>query len=926
MNRYKRVRAIIDDEKRCCVAFSNEHHRSTYIDRMPEESANDRNDRAIRVAAHWYTQHLKGQAQVLLLTNDAENRRRALSEGLLCLTLRQYVEEVIIKTHPDIGELLAHDQLDSDSKEKTGYANHLPSKQLNTLILGGQLKKGTFRVNRDFWSQGQVGVRGITDPVIIPNMDCMNRAVDGDIVALQILSDAEVQAELAKSRASNSRKKQETDGVAAERKYGKVVGIVQRNWRQYCGSLQMSEKKSGNVLFLPVDQRFPKVRISSLQIETLMDKRIMVQIDSWPADSHYPLGHYVKTLGPIGDRDTETQVLLIEHEVEDTPWSQKVLDCLPPQDFKITVCFILCVVVSFAFCFFPLPFVPSRPIIPFLIFLPLVMFHSSYSPSQLYSQQYLQPEEAAKRLDIRETRLVCSIDPPGCKDIDDALHIHKLDNGNFEVAVHIADVTYFVPSGCALDVEAQSRGTSVYLVERRIDMIPSLLSTDLCSLVGNVDRLAFSVFWEMTPDAEIVDTRFTRTVIRSRAALSYGQAQDMLDDPKANDPIATSVKNLNMIAKILRRNRMEAGALTLASPEVKFLLDSESQKPTDVEMYQLREANALVEEFMLLANISVAKKILEHFPTFSLLRRHPVPTPASFEPLIKAGGIMGFDINPETSKTLNESLDKVEIEGYPYFNKLFRILTTRCMTQAVYFSTGEVEPSEYLHYGLAAPLYTHFTSPIRRYADVVVHRLLGAAIGIAPLPPALEDSSHISDICENINHRNRMAQLAGRASVQLYTHIFFREKRVEEEAMVLSVRKNGIRVIVPKYGIEGSIHLSATDEQDDGTEEEEKYFEFDEDDLVLTTPKGKFKIFDRLKVVIYVHTSQWRRSHLRIDLIDDTGTTIIKDKKMIELGPSSKRRADASPSPPAKDDSSSSKSRSKSKGKKKGKKKVKTTH
>ena len=241
-----------------------------------------------------------------------------------------------------------------------------------------------------------------------------------------------------------------------------------------------------------------------------------------------------------------------------------------------------------------------------------------------------------------------------------------------------------------------------------------LLQLDLL-LIFSLSSYAFSVLWEVTPGAEIINVDFKKSVIHSIAALTYQQAQSFIDQPDGNDDVqAVAVKRLWSLAQKFRKRRMEAGALTLASPEVKFVLDSESLNPTDVQAYALLEANALVEEFMLLANVTVAKKILRHYPTLSVLRRHPAPNRAMFDSLISKARCRGFDIDIEDSKRLADSLDAAQVEGEPYFNKLLRILSTRCMSPAQYFCSGEFRPMDWHHYGLAAPVYTHFTSPIRR--------------------------------------------------------------------------------------------------------------------------------------------------------------------------------------------------------------------
>jgi exosome complex exonuclease DIS3/RRP44 len=257
------------------------------------------------------------------------------------------------------------------------------------------------------------------------------------------------------------------------------------------------------------------------------------------------------------------------------------------------------------------------------------------------------------------------------------------------VGVHIADVTHFVLPGTAIDAEAAARATTTYLVQRRLDMLPKALTEDICSLRAGVDRLAFSVIWEMAPEsAEVLATRFTKSVIRSRAALTYAEAQARLDDARAADDVSVGLKALAALARRLRAARAARGALQLASPEVRFEIDRETHDPLDVGMYTVREANQMVEEFMLLANCAVAEVCLRAFPAAALLRRHAPPPPRQLEPLARAAAAAGFALDASSSAALAKSLDAAVREGDPYFNKLVRIMATRCMTQAVYLSSG----------------------------------------------------------------------------------------------------------------------------------------------------------------------------------------------------------------------------------------------
>ena len=274
-------------------------------------------------------------------------------------------------------------------------------------------------------------------------------------------------------------------------------------------------------------------------------------------------------------------------------------------------------------------------------------------------------------------------------------------------------------------------------------------------------------------------------------------------------------------------------------------------------MYQVKETNHMVEEFMLLANVTVAERILQSFPSCAILRRHPVPPKERFDSLLHACKSVGIPMDVTTSKHLADSLDAAlkplvnphlingadNIED-PFFNKLLRILATRCMTQAVYLSSGEVGREEYVHYGLACPLYTHFTSPIRRYADVLVHRQLAAALKLNTLDGIFQDKQRVRELVNNLNYRHHNAQLAGRGSVELHTLLFFTKNPQEKvEARIVKVLSNGIVVHVPKYGIEHAVHLR--DENDNVLKEE--HFEVVNDGACLKLKPGiSSSLFDAL--------------------------------------------------------------------------------
>ncbi|MCJ1458080.1 exosome catalytic subunit dis3 [Mycoblastus sanguinarius] len=831
---YNRVIGLTKSEDKHFYVFFNDFRLETYIVREQGETINDRNDRAVRRAVSWYGDHLQQSIKsskrpkqcpaIIMLSDDKDNLRKAKSERLSACSLSEYVSG--LEDADRLLDMINASRQGQESRDKIAeqlYPDYFSLSNMMTGIRGGTLHQGIFNVSPYNYLEGSVHVPAFDKSLLVLGRENSNRAVSGDVVVVEVLpkpqwkapstkiieeetlnknenaeaDEGEVEAVVTEQeRRALQEEVKRTQGKSIEGRpqpTARVVGVIRRNWRQYVGHVDSSSstaatqgRKQQTVFLIPMDKRIPKIRLRTRQADELLGKRVLVTIDSWDQESRYPVGHFVRSLGDLESKGAETEALLLEYDVQYRPFPRGVLDCLPEEG------------------------------------------HGWKVPPSLDDPGW------KGRRDLRDL-LVCSIDPVGCQDIDDALHARPLPNGNYEVGVHIADVSHFVKPNNAMDSEASMRGTTVYLVDKRIDMLPMLLGTDLCSLKSYVERYAFSTIWEITKDAEIVNSSFTKSVIRSREAFSYEQAQLRIDDKSQKDDLTQGMRTLLMLSKKLRKRRMDAGALNLASPEVRVQTESETSDPVDVKTKELLDTNSLVEEFMLLANISVAGKIYKSFPQTALLRRHAAPPKSNFEELASQLKVKrGLNLRTESSKAVADSLDKCVDSKEPFFNTLVRIMATRCMMSAEYFCSGTQSYPDFRHYGLASEIYTHFTSPIRRYADLVAHRQLAAAIEYEQLDIGLHSKPKLEEVCKNINVRHRNAQMAGRASIEYYVGQALKGRVIDEEGFVMKVFSNGFVVFVPRFGIDGLIRL-----RDLSTPEPESVF--DAEQYVLRI-KGSVKL------------------------------------------------------------------------------------
>lgn len=828
---YHQAREVAEESDKHCYVFSDLHHRQCYVEPNESETQTAWLDRAAVSACQWYTNHLRDLGVgVTLLVTERTKQKEFQKLGVHCQTVHQYVKSLGIAELED--SLVGSDKVVDEEKDDADLAEagltayfpkYFPESELKRMKHSGELFEGPLRQNRDNFLEAVVSSDTMGEDILILGSMSRNRAMANDMVYAQLLPksqwrpragvylDLDVPLEEMTIRDMVEKKELDNDAIVTEEEEknlvptGIVVGVAKRSsFRRYCGSVEIGSDGVENgeqyILVDTIDLQMPKVKIFTQRIKELAGQRVVIQVDAWPRYSKYPIGHCCRILGPIGDQKVESEAILIQHGISYEAFTPAVMKCLPPSPWTIT------------------------------------------------------DHDRLVRRDLRDLR-ICSIDPPGCTDIDDALHVKILENGNYEVGVHIADVTHFVLEGSALDLEARKRGNSIYLVERRIDMLPTMLSTDICSLKPFVERFAFSCVWELTPNAEIVSVEFFKSIIKSVCAHTYQQAQEKIDCVEDNSPLTQELRVLNKLAKVLRKRRIDAGALELSSPDIKFVRQKDGEDPVDVELYQLRDTNSLVEEFMLLANVSVAEQIVKFFPAFSLLRRHPPPKAKQFQVLIELIAKHGFKFNIENSKALSKSLNDCQKDGDPYFNELVRILSTRCLTPAVYFASGTVNRSDFHHYGLAAPIYTHFTSPIRRYADVVVHRLLAATIGAATLPNQLTQKN-VRQTCNNINRRHRMAEIASRDSTRIHTLNFLANKgKLIETARIISLKQNGLHVLIPRLGLEGKVYLCS------GLDSSELWhYNAKEQSVTSLNGARTYRIFDVIQVEVSLDKT---RAHSR---------------------------------------------------------------
>ncbi|XP_073306859.1 DIS3-like exonuclease 2 isoform X1 [Primulina huaijiensis] len=639
---------------------------------------------------------------------------------------------------------------------------------------------------------------------------------------------------------------------------GRVVSIIARSSRQdrIVGFLSVKQwlcsrdvkrkdsKKSkhqynlnqGYILLTPTDPKFTKMTVPVVNLPISIKKRLEVgdltvendivaaKVVDWAEDSYIPEACVIQIFGSGSDVEALIAAILLENAIITSEFSPETLTYLPH--------------------------------------LPLE----------------LPPKELQSRRDLRNL-CIFTMDPATASDLDDALSVENLSNGDFRVGVHIADVSYFVLPDTSLDLDAQIRSTSVYLLQHKIPMLPPVLSDNLASLKPGVDRLAFSIFWRINSMGEVLDHWIDRTIIRSCCKLSYEHAQEIIDGAFDNQDsshcrnhrhelygqfewcdVTKSVKILNVLSNMLKLKRFKGGALSLESPNIEFLFDEEGM-PYDTVLSGRKDSNFLVEEFMLLANLTAAEVITRAYPSCALLRRHTEPNSRKLQDFESFCSKHGLALNTSSSAHLHRSLEHIrkELKNDPVLLDILMSYATRPMQLAEYFCTGNLKyaDTDWGHYALAVPCYTHFTSPLRRYPDIVVHRMLAAvieaesiylegkstfedpirnemlrrcftglcfnedeirsvkaqeALSISASKYKLPCSETLADVAAHCNERKLAARRVKDATIKLYMWLYLKKKEILfSEARVLGLGPRFMSLYISKLAIERRIYYDETE-------------------------------------------------------------------------------------------------------------------
>ena len=573
---------------------------------------------------------------------------------------------------------------------------------------------------------------------------------------------------------------------------GEIITIIKRKKEEFVGVIDNS---SSNYFLITDDRKISfDIFIPPKTIKKeYLNKKVVVKVEGWDSKYKNPIGKVIQVIGEIDDHNTEINSILYDYG-----FSPKFPNKVEEAANKIT--------------------------------------------------EEISKEEVVGRLDIRKTTTF-TIDPKDAKDFDDALSVKKLKNGNWEVGVHIADVSHYVEKGGVIDKEAVERATSVYLVDRVIPMLPEVLSNNICSLKPNVDRLAYSILFEMDESANMLDYTIKKTVIHSDVRFTYQTAQDVIDNKEGE--LVTELLLLDKLSKILREKRQQNGSINFESTEVKFILDK-NNNPIDVYFKESLSTNHLIEEFMLLANKTVAKHI--GFPTKNaktfVYRIHDKPDSDRISTLNNIVKKFGHSINNDNADKLSQSINKLlkNVKGKGE-QQMVETLTIRSMAKAIY-TTDNIG-----HFGLAFKHYSHFTSPIRRYPDLIVHRLLEQYINGG----SSANKDTIEKICNHCSEMEKVSSRAERDSIK-YMQVKFLKNKIgyTYNGVVSGVTEWGLYIEITENKCEGLVKVSSI--KDD-------HYIFDEKKYALIGHRTKVSYQLGQKVKIKIQRADLERKQMDFILV-----------------------------------------------------------
>lgn len=575
---------------------------------------------------------------------------------------------------------------------------------------------------------------------------------------------------------------------------GEIVEIIKREKELFVGKVEISE----NYAFAVTDDRFNNYDfyLSNEEIKkkkVVNGDRVIIRVKDWPPSMKNPIGEIVSKLSAAGDHASDMEAIMVETGIH-YQFPEEVEQMAAELPIEIS------------------------------------------------------KAEIAARRDIRKIFTI-TIDPYDAKDFDDAISYQKLPNGNIEVGVHIADVSHYVIPESAIDKEAYARGTSVYLVDRVIPMLPEKLSNNVCSLRPHEDKLTFSAIFEMDENAKIINEWFGKTIMYSDRRFTYEEAQEILENKEGE--FAKEIQALNKVSTLLREKRFSAGAISFETKEVKFILD-ENFVPTGLYVKERKEAHMLIEDLMLLANKRVAFHLAKNYSKVPFVYRvHDTPDMKKLEEFSLNARRFGYKLKLDSPKNVSAELNRLmeEIKGTPEQN-ILESLAIRCMAKAVY-TTKNIG-----HYGLAFEHYTHFTSPIRRYPDLMVHRVLENVLNKEKL--LYPNAEGLEEKCRHSSATERKAMEAERESVK-YKQVEYMTKHVGEsfDGVITGVTSFGIFVEIVENKCEGLVHVDNI--------RDELMFDEARRRLVSLTNSGNYELGNSIRIKVQKADLALRKLDFMID-------------------------------------------------------------